>query len=96
MGTDSTKKPFKVRSQARRGNVQCANELNNFFNCLTVRLINQVAVEPELVSLVFSLQRTTDLEFDTACARDAKALTDCATAAVRLRAVAAATAQGCP
>ena len=39
MGTDSTKKPFKVRSQARRGNVQCATELNNFFNCLTVRLI---------------------------------------------------------
>ena len=87
-GSDCVCLPQVSTSNKRRGKVACASELNDFFNCVAVRVcrVQKLCYRIQTASSHIGplLQRTTDLEFDTACARDIKALTDCATAAVSL------------
>jgi len=94
MGRKTTKEAtIKIRTnpvRGRRGNAQCAEELQQFFVCMAVR--ETLVPMPLLSSVVhfctdaiklYCLQKSGGSNINTACSKEIQALRSCAAAAVR-------------
>ena len=99
MGRKTTKEAtIKIRTnpvRGRRGNIQCAEELQQFFVCMTVRESLLIVPRSSAFRLVRSvshccvklyyvrLQKSGGSNTNTVCSKEIQALRSCAAAAVR-------------